>query len=167
VKLARGLHDAADELIEWRIAERKQTIEARTSEIHRRVTNKPNEYLGVEIKEDYTLRIRNARGELLNPETLSAGEKEALAFAFIAGLNLASGKAAPLIMDTPFGHLDTDHQKNLVKALPDLPSQVIVLATDRDLPYDLFQNLKPEIAGTHEIRRLSVTEDASSVEVRI
>lgn len=165
VKLARGLYQAADELITWRIAERKETIETRTSDLHRRVTNKPDEYIGVEIREDYTLGVKNAAGEVLNPDTLSAGEKEALAFAFIAGLNLASGTAAPLIMDTPFGHLDTDHQKNLVSSLPDLPSQVIVLATDRDLPNDLLKSLQPHVAGKLKIKRLGATEDASIVEV--
>jgi DNA sulfur modification protein DndD len=165
VKVARGLYQAAEELIEWRIAERKETIESRTSKIHRRVTNKPNEYMGVEIREDYTLGVKNAVGEILNPETLSAGEKEALAFAFIAGLNLASGTAAPLIMDTPFGHLDTDHQKNLINSLPEIPSQVIVLATDRDFPDSLLKGVRSHVAGILKIRRLGATEDASTVEV--
>ena len=165
VKLARGLGNAAEELIEWRTKECKETIEKRTSEIHRCVTNKPKEYTGIKIKDDYTLKITTVSGEVLNPETLSAGEKEALAFAFIAGLNLASGRAAPLIMDTPFGHLDTGHQKNLVKSLPDLPSQVVVLATDRDFPDDLLQGIRDDVAEIFHIRRLSATEDASVVEV--
>lgn len=164
-KLADGLYKAASELIEWRIEERKQTIEARTSEIHRRVTNKPREYKGIKIQSDYTLGIKNARGEILDPETLSAGEKEALAFAFIAGLNLASGTAAPLVMDTPFGHLDAEHQRNLIDSLPEIPSQVIVLATDRDLPEHLLEGLRPHVAEIFKLNRLDATEDASVVEV--
>ncbi|PSP32678.1 MAG: chromosome segregation protein SMC [Cyanobacteria bacterium QS_8_48_54] len=165
MKLARSLVHAAEELIEWRTEECKETIEKRTSEIHRCVTNKPKEYTGIKIKDNYTLEITTVSGDVLNPETLSAGEKEALAFAFIAGLNLASGRAAPLIMDTPFGHLDTGHQKNLVNSLPDLPSQVVVLATDRDFPDDLLQGIRDDVAEIFHIRRLSATEDASVVEV--
>ena len=165
VSIAQGLYQAAKELIEWRITERKKTIEERTSKILRSVTNKPEEYVGVEIREDYTLGIKNATGEIINPETLSAGEKEALAFAFIAGLNLESGTAAPLIMDTPFGHLDTDHQKNLINALPDIPSQVIVLATDRDFPDYLLKGVRSHVTGILKIKRLGATEDASTVEV--
>jgi DNA sulfur modification protein DndD len=165
-KLADGLYKAASELIEWRIEERKQTIEARTSEIHRRVTNKPREYKGVKIQSDYTLGIKNALGEILDPETLSAGEKEALAFAFIAGLNLASGTAAPLVMDTPFGHLDAEHQKNLIDSLPEIPSQVIVLATDRDLPENLLNSLRPHVAEIFKLARLDANKDASIVEVQ-
>lgn len=164
-RIARGLFLAAKELIEWRISERKETIERHTSEVHRRVTNKPDEYVGVIIDSDYSLRVKNVAGDILDPETLSAGEREALAFAFIAGLNLASGTAAPFVMDTPFGHLDTDHQKNLVRSLPELPSQVIVLATDRDLPDNLLREVRPHVAEILKIRRLGATEDASTVEV--
>ncbi|MBD2261078.1 AAA family ATPase [Pseudanabaena sp. FACHB-2040] len=162
-QLARGLHYAAKDLIEWRIEERKATIERITSQIHRSVTNKPDEYVGVVIKSDYSLGLKNAAGDVLNPETLSAGEKEALAFSFITGLNLASGTAAPFVMDTPFGHLDIAHQENLVASLPDLPSQVIVLATDRDFPPELLKNIRSEVAEILEIQRLSATEDASTV----
>lgn len=162
-QLARGLQHAAKELIEWRIEERKATIEQITSEIHQRVTNKPDEYVGVVIKPDYSLGLKNAAGDVLKPETLSAGEKEALAFSFITGLNLASGTAAPFVMDTPFGHLDVAHQENLVASLPDLPSQVIVLATDRDFPRDLLSTIRSEVAEILIIKRLGATEDSSTV----
>ncbi len=162
-QLARGLQHAAKDLIEWRIEERKAAIEEITSKIHRRVTNKPGEYVGVVIKSDYSLGLKNAAGDVLNPETLSAGEKEALAFSFITGLNLASGAAAPFVMDTPFGHLDVAHQENLVASLPDLPSQVIVLATDRDFPRDLLSTIRGRVAEILVIERLGATEDASTV----
>jgi DNA sulfur modification protein DndD len=165
LKLAEGLRDATDELIEWYIRDRQQKIETETSKIHRQVTNKPNEYRGVVITERYTLGVKTINGEELNPEILSPGEKEALAFAFITGLNLASETAAPLVMDTPFGHLDTEHQRNIVRSLPDLPSQVIVLATDRDFPDYLLNELRPHVAEIHHIHRLEATEDSSTVEV--
>ncbi|MCW6035151.1 AAA family ATPase [Spirulina subsalsa FACHB-351] len=164
LKMALRLYAVAEELILWRIGERKATIEEKTSEIHRRVTNKPEEYNGIEVRPDYTLGVRTVLGRILSPEILSAGEKEALAFAFITGLNLASNTAAPLVMDTPFGHLDVEHQRNIVGALPHLPSQVILLATDRDFQGDLFQQIKPHVAEIFHIHRLGATEDASKIE---
>jgi DNA sulfur modification protein DndD len=164
VKLARGLKDAAEELIDWHIHQSKSTIEEHTTARYRQVTNKPEEYLGIEIRNNYTLGVRTLTGDLLNPEVLSAGEKEALAFSFITGLNLASNTAAPLMMDTPFGHLDIAHQKNIVKSLGQIPSQVILLATDRDFPDSLLQELQPYLAEIHHIRRLDATEDASIIE---
>lgn len=164
VKLATGLKEAAAELINWYINQSKNDIEKHTTERHRQVTNKPEEYIGIEIKNNYTLGVRTVTEELINPEDLSAGEKEALAFAFITGLNLASNTGAPLMMDTPFGHLDLAHQSNIVKSICSIPSQVILLATDRDFPDTLLQELQPYLAETHHIRRLDASEDASIVE---
>lgn len=161
VKTARGLYQAAEELIVWYVEQAKQNIEAKTTEIYRKITNKPQEYARVVINDDYTLGVETVTGTILNPDSLSAGERETLAFSFITGLNLASQTAAPLIMDTPFGHLDTQHQKNLINALPELPSQVIILATDRDLPAFLLGELRPHVAEIHRIERLTATEDGS------
>ncbi|MGF1489806.1 MAG: AAA family ATPase [Prochloraceae cyanobacterium] len=153
VKLAEGLYKAADELIDWHIEQCQRTIEEHTSKIHHQITNKPEEYKRIKINDNYTLRVKNSVGDLLIPTTLSTGEKEILAFAFIAGLNLASETAAPLVMDTPVGNLDTIHQKNIINYLPEFPSQVILLATDRELPKDILDKLKPDIAQIHKIQR--------------
>lgn len=165
LKLAEGLQQATEELINWFIDNRRETIEEHTTSIHRQVTNKPDEYMAVKVKPDYTLGIENINGDVISPEEISAGEKEALSFAFISGLNLASDASAPLMMDTPFGHLDNTHQKNIVKSLPQIPSQVILLATDRDLPETLLQELRPCIAQILKVRRLGGSEDASVIEV--
>jgi DNA sulfur modification protein DndD len=165
LKIAEGLQSATEELIGWFIDNRRETIEKHTTNIHRQVTNKPDEYLAVKVKPDYTLGIENINSDIISPEEISAGEKEALSFAFISGLNLASDTSAPLMMDTPFGHLDNTHQKNIVKSLPQIPSQVILLATDRDLPEFLLQELKPYVAQILQVRRLGGNEDASVIEV--
>lgn len=165
LKLAEGVQQATEELINWFIDNRRETIEKYTTNIHRQVTNKPDEYRAVKVKPDYTLGIENINGDIISPEEISAGEKEALSFAFISGLNLASDTSAPLMMDTPFGHLDNIHQKNIVKSLPQIPSQVILLATDRDLPESLLQELRPCIAQILKVKRLGGSEDASVIEV--
>lgn len=163
--LADALKQAADELIDWHIDNCRQTIEKETSKIHRQIINKPDEYTGVKVKPDYTLEINHVNQYSIVPESLSDGEKEALAFSFIVGLNLASHTAALLMMDTPFGNLDSEHQQNIIKSIAKIPSQVILLATDRDLPDNLYQELKPYIAQTHKISRLDGSQDASTIEV--
>lgn len=163
--LAEKLQQATDELINWHIDNRRQTIEKETSKIHRQIINKPDEYTGVQVKSDYTLEINHVNEYSIIPEDISDGEKEALAFSFIVGLNLASNTAALLMMDTPFGNLDSEHQQNIIKSIAKIPSQVILLATDRDLPDNLYQELKPYIAQTHKVSRLNGSEDTSIVEV--
>ena len=165
VKMARGLKNATNELIEWHIDNSQKMINQVTSDRYLQVTNKPEEYRGVEITPEYTLGIRTITGKLLNPDVLSAGEKEALAFAFITGLNQITDTCVPLIMDTPFGHLDEEHQKNIINSLPNLNSQVIILATDRDLNENLLNLLRPHTADILKINRLAADEDASTIEV--
>ncbi|BAG03006.1 AAA family ATPase [Microcystis aeruginosa] len=165
VKMARGLKNATNELIEWHIDNSQKMINQVTSDRYLQVTNKPEEYRGVEITPEYTLGIRTITGKLLNPDVLSAGEKEALAFAFITGLNQITDTCVPLIMDTPFGHLDKEHQKNIINSLPNLNSQVIILATDRDLPDPLLHLLRPHSTDIFKIHRLAADEDASVIEV--
>ncbi|BAZ44560.1 hypothetical protein NIES4102_15720 [Chondrocystis sp. NIES-4102] len=166
--LACRLYQATDELVRWQIDNSREIIEKHTSEIHQRITNKPEEYKGVKINDDYTLGIKLKSNDIVNPEAInfSPGEKEALAFSFIAGLNQASGKAAPLVMDTPFGHLDPTHKKNIINSLPELPSQVILLATGEDLPQNILEDLAPYIAETHIISRKGDNEFSSVINVQ-
>ena len=164
-QLAQGLHNAAAELIDWYTENCQQTIENQASYFHKIVTNKPDEYEGIVLKNGYNLRLKQTNGDIVNPQSLSEGEKQALVFPFIAGLNLASGKAAPLMIDTPFGKLDGHHQENIVKSLPQIPSQVILLATDRDLPEHILDLLRPNIVQIHKIRRLGGTKDGSVIEI--
>ncbi|MDB9421741.1 AAA family ATPase [Microcystis aeruginosa] len=165
VKMARGLKNATNELIEWHIDNSQKMITQVTSDRYLQVTNKPEEYRGVEITPEYTLGIRTITGKLLHPDVLSAGEKEALAFAFITGLNQITDTCVPLIMDTPFGHLDKEHRKNIINSLPNLNSQVIILATDRDLSDPLLNLLRPHTTDIFKIHRLTADEDASVIEM--
>jgi DNA sulfur modification protein DndD len=165
VKMARSLKNAANELIEWHIDNSQKMINHITSDRYLQVTNKPEEYVGVEITPEYTLGIRTITGKLLHPDVLSAGEKEALVFAFITGLNQTIDTSIPLIIDTPFGHLDKEHQQNIINSLPKLNSQVIILATDRDLPEPFLNLLLPHTADILKIHRLAADEDASVIEV--
>ncbi|GCL50975.1 hypothetical protein NIES3804_25480 [Microcystis aeruginosa NIES-3804] len=165
VKMAIRLKNATNELIEWHIDNSQKMINQVSSDRYLQITNKPEEYRGVEITPEYTLGIRTITGKLLNPDVLSAGEKEALAFAFITGLNQITDTCVPLIMDTPFGHLDKEHQKNIINSLPNLNSQVIILATDRDLPDPLLNLLRPHSTDIFKIHRLAADEDASVIEV--
>ena len=164
-QLAQGLYNAAADLIDWYTEKCQQTIENQASYFHKIVTNKPDEYEGIVLKNGYNLRLKQTNGDIVNPQELSEGEKQALVFPFIAGLNLASGKAAPLMIDTPFGKLDGLHQENIVKSLPQIPSQVILLATDRDLPEHILDLLRPNIVQIHKIRRLGGTKDGSIIEI--
>lgn len=132
----RALYQAVTEYVDELVEIKRHEIEHLSKQIFLTITNKPNEYAGVYVKEDYTLQVYRHDNTTVENEQLSAGEKEVLAYSFITALNLSSINPAPFVMDTPFGHLDAGHRRGLLDSLPRLGVQVFLLATDRDLPED-------------------------------
>ena len=77
----------------------------------------------VKITKDYTLEVLNHFGQpfLAN---ISQGQRQVLSLSFISALAQVAGGTnvleMPLFMDTPFGRLSGQHQKNLIEVLPRL-----------------------------------------------
>jgi DNA sulfur modification protein DndD len=161
----RKVKAAVDEFVDRLVAEKRETIEDNTSEIFTRITNKPREYAGVRVNDDYTLEVYRNDGTSVDNDDLSSGEKEVLAYSFITALNLSSTDPAPFVMDTPFGHLDTTHRDRLLQSLPELETQVILLATDRDLPDEEQERIQEFVADEFVIRR-NQEEAYSTIEER-
>jgi len=150
---ARGLNGAVDEFIDRLVNEKHTSIQETATDIFNNITNKPDEYAGIHVKDDYTLEVYRHDGTTVENAKLSAGEKEVLAYSFITALNLSSPNPAPFVMDTPFGHLDSQHRDRLLQSLHQLDVQVFLLATDRDLPPSEREQLQNHIADEFVIRR--------------
>ncbi|MFI5955390.1 DNA sulfur modification protein DndD [Cryptosporangium sp. NPDC051539] len=88
-------------------------------------------------------------GRPVRPRTLSAGERQLLAVALLAGLARASGRMLPVIIDTPLGRLDSDHRLRFVQSyLPNASHQVIVLSTDTEITPDILDTLDGSVSHT-------------------
>lgn len=135
-QLADKLLLATKDFVKRMIETKRSEIEEKSSEIFNNITNKPAEYEKLKIRDGYAIQVLLRDGSTIENSQLSAGEKEVVAYSFITALNLASRNPAPFVMDTPFGHLDSKHRNGLLASLPELDVQVILLATDRDLPPD-------------------------------
>jgi DNA sulfur modification protein DndD len=93
------------------------------------------------------IRLQSPGNYEIDPERLSAGERQLLAIAILWGLATASGRKLPVIIDTPLGRLDTAHRMNLVKSyFPKAGEQVILLSTDEEIDKRFFDELRPWIA---------------------
>ena len=158
LQLTRDAHAVAREMVERLLRLRRDAIERHMTNVFQMVTNKKQEYDRIELAEDFAPCIVTHSGQMMKRNELSAGEKEVVAFSFIAGLNQSTQTNAPLVMDTPFGHLDVSHRNGLLEALPKLPCQVILLATDRDLPEDELPNLAYCLGGRLDIIRDEIEE---------
>ncbi|WP_079476242.1 AAA family ATPase [Marinococcus halophilus] len=84
------------------------------------------------VNDDYTLDVLdwNGRPFLAN---ISAGQRQIISLSFITALaEVAGGESMleiPLFMDTPFGRLSPEHRYNLVKYIPEITPQWILLVT--------------------------------------
>lgn len=88
-------------------------------------------------------------GRPVRPRTLSAGERQLLAVALLAGLARASGRMLPVVIDTPLGRLDSDHRMRFVQSyLPNASHQVIVLSTDTEITPDILDTLDGAVSHT-------------------
>lgn len=63
-----------------------------------------------------------------------------------------SGKQIPIIIDTPYGRLDSKHRANLAKFyFPRASHQALLLSQDEEIVKEYYEILKPAIASEYSI----------------
>ncbi|MBI3825595.1 MAG: DNA sulfur modification protein DndD [Candidatus Rokubacteria bacterium] len=83
---------------------------------------------------------------------LSAGEKQIYAIAMLWALAKTSGRALPVIIDTPLARLDSDHRSLMLRQyFPRASHQVLILSTDTEVDQAYFAELRPKIAHAYHL----------------
>jgi DNA sulfur modification protein DndD len=108
-------------------AKLRRRVEERASEIFRQLGSE-DDYVGLRITDRYGLQIIDADGEVVRGR--SAGYEHLVALSLIAALQDSAAVRGPVIMDYPFGRLDTDNTAHVVAALPRMARQVVLLSFD-------------------------------------
>lgn len=119
------------------------------------LNHKPDLIERVKILPDsnFEVKLFNAEGSELDKTKLSAGEKEIFAISLLWALIQVSGKKLPILIDTPFGRLDSIHRRNLTKNyFPKASHQVILLSQDEEVVGEYYDLLRPSIAQEFEIK---------------
>lgn len=114
----------------------RSTIEGEIDRIVQKFMRKP---VRVKLDKDYQLRLYDEHGVEVAKST---GENQLLGLAFTGAISkfaksrqkdnddiLLPGTVAPLVVDSPFGHLDPLYRRGVAEFLPDLASQVILLVS--------------------------------------
>jgi DNA sulfur modification protein DndD len=100
----------------------------------------------------FAIELRGSDGHVVAPDQLSAGERQLFAIALLWALAKASGQAAPTVIDTPLGRLDSQHRTRLAERyFPYAGEQVILLSTDEEIDERLYQMLAPHISRSFTI----------------
>jgi DNA sulfur modification protein DndD len=135
--LAVAVRDALKEVHESYTGEIKAIIGEKATEVFRALIDAEGRTAlkRIVVDDDYSLEVldRWDRSFLAN---VSAGQRQIMSIAFISALaSCASGASTinmPLFMDTPFGRLSSAHRNNLIRHVPTIASQWILLATDTE-----------------------------------
>lgn len=125
--------------------EQKQKIEETATKIFKQLRSK-KEFDHLEINNQYGLSIITTQGSVLNrSEWRSSGEEQLVALSLIGALNQCACVEAPIFMDTPFGRLDMLHGEKVLKFLPSMSKQLVLLVTDREFRNGDEAHLKGKI----------------------
>ena len=147
-KVLEQVHDRLESLCSDFSDDIRKKIQEKTTIYFKRIMWKEGFFERVQIDEDYRLKLMTATG-FDAIDSLAAGEKLFLAFAFIAALREITGYKFPLVIDSPLGKVAGTPRRLLAKQLPNfLPnSQLVLLVTNTEYLVPLpanEENPKPE-----------------------
>ena len=125
--LVNFFDEAADDYRE----DQKARVEEAATEIFMKTAEHVKGLKGLRITENYGLEVVQSDGTV--EDLRSSGIEHIIAVSLIGALQKTSPVKGPVVMDSPFGRLDITHGDRVMKLLPDLAPQVLLLATDREL----------------------------------
>lgn len=121
------------------IGEISREIERETTTVFRAFIDveSRNNLKEVRIEKDFSLQVIAWNGANFLPN-LSSGQRQILSLSFIISLLRISGGTdkmleIPLFMDTPFGRISGENRDNLLRLIPEMTPQWVLLATDTEL----------------------------------
>ena len=162
LELTQQAADAIGDMYQTFANDMRLKIEAKTKEIFKQLVWKESHFQDILLDPEYNLEVIDRYGLQARPE-LSAGERQVLSLSFITAMSRVSEEEAPLIMDTPFGRLSSQHRNSITENLPLLADQLVLFVTDEELRDQARANLEPRIGMEY---RLVFNHESSCTDIR-
>lgn len=97
--------------------------------------------------------LYNNKGDKINKEFLSEGEKQLYISSVIKALIHEANQSFPIIIDTPLARLDQKHKNQVLKEYyPSLGEQVILMATDTEIPIQKMKIIEEHISKLYVLQ---------------
>ncbi len=153
VVLARKVQGAIEKYGKALQLRKMEELENLTTEMYKRLARKHNFVGQVKIDpETFDVTLHDPNGRVREKRSLSQGEKQIYAISLLWGLAQASNVELPIIIDTPFARLDSEHRTNIARHyFPHASEQVIILSTDEEIDHRYVELLRPYIGSTYLI----------------
>lgn len=149
-QLAEMAKNVFEEVYEEFARKKREEIESKMKNIFFTLAWKKDQFPDVSLTDDYILELYDRYGSPAREE-LSAGERQVLSLAFITAMAFSISGSIPLIMDTPFGRLSSEHRANIVRELPKITNQWILLVQDEEMTPQMLDILKPKIGQEYTL----------------
>lgn len=166
-KKALLIKDALEKLKEYKdesFTKIKENIQKIADQLFRKMIWKKDVFAMLIIDENFKFKVMKTDG-MDAFGTLSAGERQILAFAFIAAISKVAQIDNPLLIDTPFGRIDDDPTENIAEALKDNLSQfqITFLMTGKEFNENVKETMRPRIGKYYE---LQFNEDNATTKIK-
>jgi DNA sulfur modification protein DndD len=166
VRLAKRAEQVAamlDQLVADALPTQYEQVAQRMTEAIRAMAHRSDYLNQIRIDPDGSLRLLTPSRRNLREFDLSAGEKQVFTQALISAMVSVSGRAFPLIVDTPLGPLDDSHRVNVLRHLAARKSQVFLISTDTEVVGPYLEAIRPRVAKAYLLRNrrdqdLGITE---------
>jgi DNA sulfur modification protein DndD len=154
VGVSRALADYERRLLDHKLAQLRDEF----VRCYNRLARKGEVVTAVRVDpESFAVSLIDREGREIPKAALSAGEKQVYAISILWALARTSGRALPMIIDTPLARLDSEHRANLVaRYFPSASHQVILLSTDTEVDAPLLATLDPSISHAYHLEYDSV-----------
>lgn len=143
-----------DTAIERYKADLRDRVERTATEHFLRMTTEKEDYERLLINPSYGLSIVHRYGGTEHDR--SAGAEHVVALGLMGALQNNAPLRGPIVMDSPFGRLDEGHTDNVVRALPKMAHQVVLLIHEGELDRQRVRELLPSaLKKEYELKRQS------------
>lgn len=147
------VHHLFDEAVSAYRDQLRRRVEADATKHFCALTTEPD-YQSLRINDSYGLTIIHKDGSLI--PVRSAGAEHVVALSLVGALQNNAPLQGPIIIDSPFGRLDRGHTTNIVRALPTMARQVMLLVYEDELPAGLARTeLKGRLKSEWSLDRRS------------
>ncbi|MDA1334340.1 MAG: hypothetical protein O2797_08990 [Bacteroidetes bacterium] len=151
--LYSSIHELLDEAVGAYRDKLRERVQADATKHLKLLTTEP-EYASLRINENYGLSIVHEDGQEI--PVRSAGAEHVVALCLVGALQNNAPLEGPIIIDSPFGRLDAEHTTNIIRALPGMARQVMLLVYEDELPADLARTeLKGKLKSEWVMKRVS------------
>ncbi|GAA0452566.1 AAA family ATPase (plasmid) [Halococcus dombrowskii] len=143
--------DELESMKEDIISSVREEIETKMNNYFNEIIWKNEDYT-VTLTDEYQVRVEGPRNDN-KIGSLSAGERQVLAFSFLAALTSVSGFNAPLVIDTPLGRISSTPKRRLAQNLPEYidDTQMTFLMTDEEYTDEVRMKMKSHVSNEYKL----------------